>query len=213
MSRRACAAWRLLAGSPLLLLSPPVRQLLEGQMTPHMLLQFPWLLACGAAAFRAFVDHGPAAGLLARIDDRGLFAATLVLCVSALWMIPAALDLALQDDRIRLAKYLSWYAAGLMIASGSARLGSELWAFLLGNLAWMLATAGWLFRESKTRLCVGYLVRDQFWAGTGLIALALVLAAWGLLRLRRLEAPCDEAAAAVPGRNSQRDCRPGGAPG
>jgi hypothetical protein len=181
MKWRASAPWPLLAVSPLLLLWPPLRHLLEGQMTLHMLLQFPWLLTCGAAAFGALGRNGRAARLLARVDDRGLFTVTLLLCVSALWMIPAALDLALLDHRVRLAKYLTWYAAGLVLAGGGTRLGPELWAFLLGNLAWMLATAGWLIRESDTRLCVSYLARDQYWAGTGLVALAFSLAAWGLL--------------------------------
>lgn len=186
MNRRRCAvAWPLLATSPLLLLWPPMRQLLEGQMTTHMLLQFPWLLACGAAAFGALRPGGRLQSLLGRCDDRGLFTLTLVLCVSALWMIPAALDLAALDDRVRVAKYLSWYAAGLMLASGCSRLTPELWTFLLGNLAWMLATAGLLIRESEARLCVSYLARDQFWAGTGLIALALLLLVVGLLRLWR----------------------------
>jgi hypothetical protein len=181
--RGAAAAWPLLAMSPLLLLWPPLRQLLEGQMTPHMLVQFPWLLACGAAAFGALPRCGRVQCLLARCDDRGLFTLTLVLCVSALWMIPAALDLAVLDDRVRFAKYLSWYAAGLMLASACSRLGPELWGFLLGNLAWMLATAGLLIRESETRLCVSYLERDQLWAGTGLIALAVALLAGGLQHL------------------------------
>jgi hypothetical protein len=184
MKRRFSAASRpLLALSPLLLWWPPLRHLLEGQMTVHMLLQFPWLLACGATAFGAFFCRPRALALLARFDERGLFTATLVLCVSALWMIPAALDLALLDDRVQLAKVLSWYAAGFMLASARSRLGPELWGFLLGNLAWMLATAGLLIRESETRLCVSYLERDQFWAGSGLIALALALLAGGIQHL------------------------------
>jgi hypothetical protein len=184
--RRLFAASRpLLALSPLLLLWPPLRHLLEGQMTLHMLLQLPWLLACGAAAFGAFVCHRRASTLLARFDDRGLLTVTVVLCASAMWMIPAALDLALMDERVRIIKYLMWYAVGAMLASGCARIGPELWTFLVGNLAWMLATAGMLIRESESRLCVSYLVNDQVWAGTGLMALAAGLLAFGLLRLCR----------------------------
>jgi len=186
--RRSVAARWLLAMSPTLLLWPPLRQLLEGQMTLQMLLQFPWLLCCGAAAFGALAHRGRVQSRVARFDDRGLFTLTLVLCVSALWMIPAALDLSLVDERVRLAKVLSWYASGLMLASARSRLGPELWAFLLGNLAWMLATAGLLIRESDRRLCVSYLERDQVWAGTGLIALALTLLAAGMLRLGRPDA-------------------------
>jgi hypothetical protein len=174
---RSTVAWPLLAASPLLLLWRPLRHVLEGQMT---LLQFPWLLACGAAAFCAVGHCTSMARWLARIDDRGLFTMTLVLCVSAVWMVPVALDLAVLDTRFRFAKYLSWYFAGLVVARGATRLRPELWVFLLGNLSWMLATAGILIRESEARLCVNYLLQDQFWAGTGLVALALALVAWCL---------------------------------
>lgn len=160
-------------------------------MTLHMLVQFPWLLACGAAAFYSSGRNSPIAILLSRSDDRGLLALALVLTVSAFWMIPSALDLSLLDDRVRFAKYLSWYASGLMLASAARRLGTELWCFLLGNMVWMLATAGWLIRDSEAQLCVSYLVRDQYWAGTGLIVIALALLTWSLRacshKLRRLD--------------------------
>ena len=70
------------------------------------------------------------------------------------------------------------------MASGRGRLGPVVAAFFLGNAAWMLATAGLLFHEAEVRLCVNYLVDDQVWTGTGLIAWALVLGgvAWCQLR-------------------------------
>jgi hypothetical protein len=78
--------------------------------------------------------------------------------------------------------------------------------FFVGNLAWMLASAGMLYRESESRLCVNYLAADQVWAGNGLIALAIVLAA---LALRRLAAPgaglTSSRAAAAPPRSSSSD--------
>jgi hypothetical protein len=177
----------LLAVSPLLLLLAPLKQLLEGRMSLHMLIEFPWLLAGGAAAFGLCPERCQLTRLLARLDERGLLTVMLVLCVSTFWMIPSALDLALLDGRVAFAKYLSWYVTGLMLASGSPRIATELWAFLLGNLAWMMATAGWLIRESETRVCVSYLVRDQFWAGTGLIVFALGLSTWGLSCWQRME--------------------------
>jgi hypothetical protein len=186
MTGRLSTTRQLLAASPLLLLVPPLRQAMESQMSLHMLLQFPWLLACGVAAFAALSRHKRVANLLADIDQRGLLTVTLVLCVSAFWMIPSALDMAVQDERVALIKYVTWYAAGVMLASGATRLRPELWAFLLGNLAWMLGTAGLLIRESDTRLCVSYLAQDQLWAGTGLITFAFALSAWGLLRLRQV---------------------------
>ena len=41
----------------------------------------------------------------------------------------------------------------------------------------MMATAGLLYRESDSRLCVNYLVDQQWWAGTGLLGGAVLLGA------------------------------------
>lgn len=51
--------------------------------------------------------------------------------------------------------------------------GSRL--FLLGNLVWMLATAGLLYEAAEPRLYVNYLRDEQVWAGRLLVGLSAVL--------------------------------------
>lgn len=166
-----------LALCPLLLLWPALRQGLESSMALHMLLEFPLLFAAGWAARGLSGPHGAAAW-----DWRGLTGACLLLLVSAFWMIPAALDLALLDDRVAAAKYLGWWAAGWVMAGGWRRLEPRVALFVGGNLAWMMATAGLLYQSSPQRLCVNYLQDEQVWTGAGLVAGACALGALLLWR-------------------------------
>lgn len=161
-----------LAAPPLV--APPLRHLLEASMALHMLVEFPLLLAAGwaAASLRPRVVDGTS-----RWDAEGLSSALLVLVTTAFWMLPVALDLALLSPWIALAKALNWLAAGAVLARALPRWRPELRLFVLFNLAWMMATAGLLYREAESRLCVNYLVDQQWWAGTGLLALAVVLGA------------------------------------
>lgn len=172
-----------LAALPLLLLIAPLRQLLESRMAPHMLVELPLLFVAGWALARAL---GPRARLPAVIDAHGLLGLSWVSAVSALWMIPAMLDLSLLDVRLQWAKYLAWWLAGVMARGSLSRAGAVVGVFFLGNIAWMLATAGLLYQEAPQRLCVSYLFDEQLVTGRGLIVLAVAI---GALALRRLLAP------------------------
>lgn len=189
MTRRARPLARaLLAASPLAwLLLPPLRQMIESSMSLHMLLQFPLLFAAGWAAAAWWPMR--AGAQLARIDVQGLAGAVLASGVAAFWMIPAALDLALLDGRVALLKYISWLLAGLWLAQGWRRLPAELAAFFLGNAAWMLITAGLLYREAESRLCVSYRFDEQLLSGNGLVVWGLAVGGLALLRLRVALAP------------------------
>jgi hypothetical protein len=165
----------LLAASPALWLLPPLREWVESRMSLHMLVQFPLLLAAGWAAAAGW--QARAATPWRRFDARGLTSATVASAVMAFWMIPAALDAALIHRYIALPKYLSWWLAGVLLAGGWRRLGTVPAIFFLGNAAWMLVTAGLLYRETENRLCVSYLADEQATTGHGLVGLGLVLAA------------------------------------
>jgi hypothetical protein len=206
---RRSTLW-LAALLPLALLHDGLRHAIESRMALHMLVEFPLLLAGGWAIARLV---GPRHALTDAFDALGLLGVAVVSCVSAFWMIPAALDLALLHEPMRWAKLASWTLAGAVLARSWARLGDEIAVFFLGNLAWMFATAGLLFREAESRLCVSYLAEDQLWTGNGLVALAVAL---GALALRRLVAASagitsSRAAAALP-RSSSSDPRAGRRP-
>ena len=173
------AAHLLLGGCPLLLLCDPLRHAIESRMLLHMLLEFPLLLASGwVVSSRVRTE---AAGL----DAHGLLGITVALCVSALWMVPVALDLSLLSAPVQCGKVASWWLCGAVLARSWPRLSSEAIVFLLGNLAWMWATAGLLYQDAEQRLCVNYPIDDQLWTGRALVALALLLGAAALFAMAR----------------------------
>jgi hypothetical protein len=180
MSRTLPRQW-LLAALPLLLLWPSLRHAIESSMALHMLLEFPLLFAAGWAA--SGLTSPPTQSC--RWDWRGLAGCGLLLAVSAFWMIPAALDLALLDDRVAVAKYLSWWLAGAALAGSWRRLDAVVALFMGGNLIWMMATAGLIYQSSPERLCVNYLQGEQAWTGAGLIGGALLLGGGLLWRFAR----------------------------
>ena len=165
-------AVRLMAGvSPLLLLHEPLRHAIESRMLLHMLVEFPALLASGwvVARWRRAAASD--------FDEQGLLCITALLCVSAFWMIPAALDMSLLSAPVQFAKLASWWLCGAVLARSAQRLSPESQIFLFGNLAWMFATAGLLYQDAEQRLCVNYLIDDQLWTGRALVGLAVVLGA------------------------------------
>lgn len=176
---RRLAPWAALAGLPLLLLWPPLRFLIESHMSLHMLVEFPALLASGWCG-RLWSRRHPAGRAMdqvaALLDWRGWTSATLASAVAIAWMIPSLLDAALLAGEVAALKYASWWLAGWLLAGGWRRMDPELLLFFIGNLSWMLATAGLLYIDAPVRLCVNYLQDDQRHAGIGLVLLAGALA-------------------------------------
>jgi hypothetical protein len=159
------------------LLRPALRHTIEGRM-PHMLLEFPLLFAAGWAAQRL----GPRIAFVHWLDWRGWTGATLTSLVAASWMLPSLLDLSLMSPGVAAAKVASWWLAGWLLADSWRRLDPEVLLFLVGNIAWMTATAGMLFLDTPQQLCVNYLHGDQRHAGIGLMLLAIALGAMAIRR-------------------------------
>ena len=153
------------------LATPAARNMMEGDMALHMLLQFPlillagWLLALGLPA--------QAKAELQKWNHAGIAGLLLAAMVLMFWMIPRALDMALSDGMMEFWKFLtlaltgaalqlSWQAAGLIVRG-----------FFLGNILPMMMVVGWLYIEVPVRICNAYLVDDQSRTGSGLLALSI----------------------------------------
>ncbi len=183
------AVMGLLAALPLALLWPALRHTVEARMLLHMLLEFPALFVAGWAMQRMLLRVA-AMRQLARswvlLDWRGWTGATLATVVTAAWMLPSLLDMALLSAAVASVKYLSWWLAGWVLAGSLRRADPELRLFVAGNLAWMMASAGMLYIDAPERLCVNYLQGDQRQTG---IALVLVAIALGVMALRQMMRP------------------------
>lgn len=148
-------------------------------MVLHMLVQFP-LLMLGAALL---VDALPAASRnrLGSFNQLGISGLTFAVLVSSVWMIPRALDLAVQVGWVDGLKILTLLLAGMAVRLSWPRAVLSLQAFFLIGWAMMTATIGLLYQEVPMRLCTSYLQDEQTNTGIGLVALSgsLVLVWFG----------------------------------
>jgi hypothetical protein len=162
---------------------PVVRHALERVMIVHMLVQIPLLAVAGALIVGA-VPATMQARLVA-CNRRGASGMLLALIASSWWMVPRALDAALADPSMELAKFISLpLLVGMPLALSWPHVPGMGRGFVIANVLPMWVVVGWLYVAAPTRLCNFYLVDQQVTAGFGLLwasaalALALGLAAF-----------------------------------
>ena len=158
----------------LVLLAPPLRHALEASMTAQMLVQIPLLAAAGWLAAMALPARLSAA--IGTCNEHGIGGLVLATLASAFWMLPRALDAAVTDPSISLAKYLSVpLLIGLPLALSWPRMGFVIKGVLLLEGIATLLRLGWLYLVSPERLCNLYLLDDQQRLGRLLLLIGTAL--------------------------------------
>lgn len=162
----------------LFLATPMARSALEASMSTHMLLQIPLLAAAGVLIARLLPTRNQDALLVA--CGGVLPCVVLALFASSYWMLPRALDAALDDPLTEAAKFISLpLLVGLPLALAWRRLTAIGRGFVWTNFISMLAVLGWLYIAAPVRVCNNYLVDDQANAGWLMVKLAVLLfAGW-----------------------------------
>ena len=185
MKRLACPA----AGLALLglLLHPLMRELLSARMSLHLGLQLPALLAAGLLI--AWPARHGLARALAPWNPQGLNSALLLLTLASLAMLPRVIDAVLADPVLEAAKLVALPLGGALLAVHRTAAGAVMQAFLIGNVAWMLAVGGLLMLDAELRYCNAYLIDDQQHTGL-LMLLAAGLLPLGLWPRRAAAPPC-----------------------
>lgn len=152
-------------------------------MSLQMLAQIPllalagWCLAQGAPGWlgRRLVNwnHNGISGLL------------LASLTGMVWMLPLALDAALDNAWITLAKFLSIpLLIGAPVALSWPRAGFVVRGVVLLELTATVFRLGWLYLISPVRLCSNYLLDDQQQLGKLLIVVGftiVLLLVWKLM--------------------------------
>lgn len=143
----------------LLLATPPLQRLLEQSMITHMLVQIPLLVITGWFIGLNLPEHWQ--NRIAPWNRKGVTGIVFVIFVMAYWMLPRALDDALSEWPVELAKFATLSLAGIAlklswhqlhpIARGILKL--EFWATLM--------RLGWLYIDLPERLCANYLLSEQ----------------------------------------------------
>lgn len=164
------------------LASPPVRAGLESGMVGHMLVQIP-LLAIIGALWAPLIPARLCAQLSA-CNARGIPLTLLALFAATYWMLPRALDAALDSAVAELAKFITLpLLVGLPLALSWRRLALIGQGFVWSNFISMLGVLGWLYIVSPVRVCNNYLVNQQVVLGQGMLAVTLALFVVGAARV------------------------------
>lgn len=168
---------------------------LEQTMARHMGLELPALFMVGWLASAQIFDPQHR---LSAWNDHGLPGLLLALCVTAFWMVPAALDMAVLHNGMAWAKVSSMVLAGWLVGVSWARAGWVIQAFFVLNWFWMALAVGLMYQDAPQQLCAVYLVDQQAAAGQALVAWAVVgLGVWmlhmgrALHRLDQADTPAD----------------------
>ncbi|MGH8117923.1 MAG: hypothetical protein ACREP0_04990 [Rhodanobacteraceae bacterium] len=187
MAAVGAALWALLA-------LPPVQHALTATMTLQMLAQIPLLAVAGWWVARSVSAR--AVRVIAGWNHGGISGLLLASLVAMAWMLPRAMDAAVDDPLIALAKFASVpLLIGAPLALSWPRMG-----FVVGGVFFVevIATTfrlGWLYEASPVRLCANYLLGDQRLLGEILLgtgaAICLLLAwqlLWGRIQVERPQA-------------------------
>jgi hypothetical protein len=152
----------------------PLRLTLESDMAVHMALQVPLLIALGVLLAAIVRSHEPR--WLADADWLGIPGIVAVVCGTSFWMLPRALDGAVADPAIDLAKFVSLpLLVGLPLGLSWRRMPPLGRAFIWANFIPKIAAVGALYLMAPTRLCAYYRLDQQAEAGWTLIAVAVGL--------------------------------------
>lgn len=151
-----------------ILVVPPVRRAMQSSMTAQMLLDIPLLAACGWLLAAAVPR--PVCRVLHSWNRGGVSGLLLASSTAALWMLPRALDAAVNDPWAEAAKLLSVpLLIGLPLGLSWPRMGFVVRGVLLAELIASCFRLGWLYQISPVRLCNSFLLDDQQRLGTGLL--------------------------------------------
>ncbi len=150
---------------------PQLRSGLESDMALHMAVQIPLLAMVGmliAPEARRFEPRW-----LAEADWLGIPGIVLVLFSTSYWMLPLALDSALDDWRMEVAKFVSLpLLVGLPLVLSWPRMPPLGRLFIIANVISKVGALGGLYLAAPIRLCAYYRLDQQAGAGLTLIAIA-----------------------------------------
>lgn len=157
----------------IILCKPSVRTGLEDSMIGQMLIQIPLLAISGylfGSGIRKRIDK-----IVSNINSYGSLGLLLVVFTSTYWILPRALDAALNSAFYETMKFLTVpLLIGLPLALSWGKLPSIVKGFVWANLISMQFVMGWLYAEAPIRLCNNYLTGQQVQLGKTLMALSLL---------------------------------------
>ena len=152
----------------------PLRVALERDMTLHMTLQMPLLIALGLVLAPMVRPIEPR--WLVDADWLGIPGIVAVIFATSFWMLPRALDTAVAEPLFDIVKFLTLpLIVGLPLGLSWHRMPPLGRAFIWANFIPKLGAIGGLYLAAPTRLCAYYRIDQQTEAGWSLITIATTL--------------------------------------
>lgn len=172
-TRTALLLWAVLA-------LPPLRQALESAMSLHMLVQIPLLAAVGGGLL-PLLQRLPARlrEAAASCNLQGISGLVLASMVAMVWMLPRAMDAAIESPLVEALKFTSVpLLMGAALAASWPRAGFVVRGVFLVEAIATAFRVGWLYELAPQRLCTNYLLGDQQLLGKLLFVIGSVASLW-----------------------------------
>ncbi|WP_415889874.1 hypothetical protein ACMXYV_00725 [Neptuniibacter sp. SY11_33] len=167
--------WLLLLINLLLLTVGPLSELLEEQMVLHLLFQLPVLVLFGWFAGEMLPKKWQISAN--QYNWQGITGVVVITVVGLFWMLPSALDAALESNIYDFAKVTSMLLLGCTWSLTRHCIHPLVKGVFLLELWAMLGRFGYLFKVSPDRLCNNYLLGEQQLVGHILLTLSIVIGA------------------------------------
>jgi hypothetical protein len=167
---------RLLGAIWIALLLPPVRTVLEGTMSAHMLIHIPAFVLIGWGFAAHLAERWPS--LLGQLRRYRWALLVSSLITIGIWMIPRLLDRAAESMWMDAAKALSLTVTGVALYWGWKNTGPVVRGLVHVEAMASLLRLGWIYLESPSRLCTSYGLLDQYRLGNALLIAGGCYAAW-----------------------------------
>lgn len=150
---------------------------LMSRMMLHMFVQLPMLVTGGVLL--ALPRKAPTPPWHVPVLPAAVFVTGIVMT----WMMPRALDGAVEQAVVNAAKVISLVLAGAVGGRAWTRASALVRTFVAGNSLWMMATVGMFYLDAPARLCTSYARSEQQQVGIALIAITVLATALGLWHL------------------------------
>ena len=159
------------------------REWMQAHMARHMLLQMP-MLAWVGWLFHTCLG-GSTEERIKPWNREGLSGFILFQCLTAFWMVPRAIDLALTSPTTAAIKATGWILAGFLLRQSMRQSHPAVQFFMFGNFAMMTAAVSDIYEHAPNRLCNAYRTNDQVVVAHGLVLmLVAMLVVWTLYTWR-----------------------------
>ncbi|TMN21338.1 hypothetical protein [Lentibacillus cibarius] len=153
-----------------ILVVPPIRNLMESIMIVHMLIQIPLLIVAGWLL--AGYAHDWFKNFLETWNGNGIPGMLLVVFVITYWLIPRTLDASLESWLIELFKFISLpFLVGIPLRDSWGKIGSLVKSFIIFNFIPMFGLMAWLYIDAPVRVCNNYLEVEQKVLGWGFLVI------------------------------------------